>query len=82
MCSAKVDFPTPGLPPNKIRDPDKSPPPKTRSASRSPVGILSLESAIKTSLKDLVSRGLWSRPFFFADILNSESVPQSLQEGH
>ena len=30
----------------------------------------------------MVSRGLWSRPFFFADILNSESVPQSLQEGH
>ena len=39
--SRRVDLPIPGSPPNKIKLPGTSPPPKTRSTSPMPVVILS-----------------------------------------
>ena len=53
ICNASVDFPTPGLPPNSNSDPGKSPPPKTRSASKILVVILSPGSESRISLSDL-----------------------------
>ena len=36
ICKINVDLPIPGSPPNKIKEPFTSPPPKTRSNSSKP----------------------------------------------
>ena len=53
-CNANVDFPTPGFPPNNMRDPERSPPPKTRSTSLIPVLNRSPGFPAKTSVNDLL----------------------------
>ena len=44
-CKRRVDFPIPGSPPTKTRDPLTTPPPNTRSSSSYPVFIRSCSSS-------------------------------------
>ena len=82
MCKARVDFPTPGLPPRSNNEPGNNPPPNTRSASIILVDSLSPGSDSKISFKGLYSRNSVLELFVLPRVLNSESVPHSLQLGH
>ena len=85
ICNINVDFPIPGSPPNKIREPFTNPPPKTLSNSPNPVEVLTFSLAtyefnfcgvfIFPSFKLLFE-------FFVSTIFCSKKVFQLLHAGH
>ena len=83
VCKANVDFPMPGLPPSKIIEPLKTPPPRTLSTSLMPIDILSTSSLCNISSSEWVS---FFSPLCLevleAETLYSLRVPHSLQKGH
>ena len=82
-CRRSVDFPIPGSPPTRTREPGTIPPPSTRSSSSSPVISLTW-SSVRTSdrARTCASFRVFTAAVFAVVIISSANVFHSLQAGH